>query len=40
MRCLESCQSEQPPERYAPITAGAWTVSNITAAYSYRTDER
>ncbi len=40
VRCLESCQSEQRPARYAPITAGEWTVSNITAAYSYRTDER
>jgi isopenicillin N synthase-like dioxygenase len=38
--CLESCQSEQRPARYAPITAGEWTVSNITAAYGYRADER
>jgi hypothetical protein len=40
VRCLASCQSEQRPARYAPITAGEWTVSNITAAYSYRTDDR
>ncbi len=40
VRCLESCQSEQRPARYAPITAGEWTVSNITAAYGYRADER
>ena len=38
--CLQSCQSEQRPARYAPITAGEWTVSNITAAYGYRADER
>lgn len=36
VRCLASCQSEQRPARYAPITAGEWTVSNITAAYGYR----
>jgi isopenicillin N synthase-like dioxygenase len=40
VRCLESCQSEQRPARYAPITAGEWTVSNITAAYGYRAGER
>jgi isopenicillin N synthase-like dioxygenase len=32
--CLESCQSH--PARYGPTTAGEWTVSNISAAYSYR----
>lgn len=34
--CLPTCQSRAYPARYAPITAGEWTVSNITAAYGYR----
>ena len=34
--CLESCQSEERPSRYSPITAGECTVENINAAYSYR----
>jgi isopenicillin N synthase-like dioxygenase len=40
VNCLESCQSEQRPARYPPITAGEWTVSNITAAYGYRQADR
>lgn len=36
IRCLESCQSEENPCRYPPVTAGEWTVANISAAYSYR----
>lgn len=36
IECLESCQSEERPARYKPITAGECTVKNITAAYSYR----
>jgi isopenicillin N synthase-like dioxygenase len=34
--CLPTCQSADRPPRYAPTTAGEWTVANITAAYSYR----
>ncbi len=34
--CLDSCRSAERPARYPPITAGEWTVSNITAAYGYR----
>ena len=36
VRCLDSCHSDDRPARYPPITAGEWTVSNITAAYGYR----
>ncbi len=37
--CLPTCQSAERPARYAPITAGEWTVSNITAAYAYRKED-
>lgn len=36
VRCLDTCHSEARPARYPPVTAGEWTVSNITAAYGYR----
>ncbi len=36
VRCLDSCRGDDRPARYPPITAGEWTVSNITAAYGYR----
>jgi isopenicillin N synthase-like dioxygenase len=34
--CLPTCSGPDRPPRYAPTTAGEWTVSNITAAYAYR----
>lgn len=38
--CLPTCQNAEKPAKYPPVTAGQWTVSNITAAYSYRKKER
>ncbi len=40
VRCLPSCESPEHPARHPPITAGEWTVANITAAYGYRQQER
>lgn len=40
IKCLESCQTEERPARYTPITAGECTVENITAAYSYRKNRK
>lgn len=39
VECIPSCQGPAAPAKYAPIRAGDWTVSNITAAYTYRVGE-
>jgi isopenicillin N synthase-like dioxygenase len=40
VRCLDSCRSDDRPARYSPVTAGEWTVSNISAAYTNRKNSR
>jgi isopenicillin N synthase-like dioxygenase len=34
--CLESCQSPERPPRYAPVHAGEWITTNLSAGYSQR----
>lgn len=36
VECLPTCTGPDNPPRHPPMLAGEWTVSNITAAYSYR----
>jgi isopenicillin N synthase-like dioxygenase len=38
--CLESCQSPERPRRYAPVQAGEWITTNLTASYSYRAKQQ
>lgn len=40
VECLPTCHSTERPSKYPPVTAGQWTVSNITAAYTYRESAR
>ncbi|MCU0571250.1 MAG: hypothetical protein MUF49_32375 [Oculatellaceae cyanobacterium Prado106] len=35
IRCFDSCQTPESPPKYAPVTAGDWTLKRVNTVYQY-----